>query len=678
MKKKTILILMLVAGICAQAKADLLSEILTNKWAAKTVKTSVIDSILNADSKDPAPRWSLTYENKQKCFRRSFVADYFIVDNQKNTRTHLSDTLVRDAVMSPNGRYIAFIKGHNLFVHKLDYGTEVAVTTDEDPDILNGVADWLYEEEFGCTHIFEWAPDSKTLAFVRLDEHAVPTFTWQEMLDSVSTYPVNRSVRYPRAGEANAKASVCLYDIQYKDVKTVEIGETEYVPRLHWHGDQLMIQKLNRDQNKMEVLECNPKSTVSKLWYKEECKEGWVDYADFDEWQWLSNGNVIVVNSKSGWRQAYLYSKQGKQQQQLTQEGVDLTKVYGYDEKNKTLFGVLSTEIGNQVVDGLGYNADKKTGMHTLYVSKDGTRFIDRYEDTETPYLYTLYQRKGKQFSEVEVAALTKVNQANQTLAERWQAQGLNNMEFFSFTTERGDEINGWMILPPDLDEANKYPVVMLQYSGPDSQRVLDRWNKRWEHALAALGYIVVCVDGRGTAGRGSQWRFATYMRLGQREAEDLISAARWLQQMPYVDGSRMCLGGWSYGGFETLMTMSQPNSPFRCGFAIAPVTDFRLYDSGYTERFMRRPQVNEAGYMGCDLTAMASRLKGNLLLVHALADDNVHCQQTWRYINALVEAGKQFEMQIYPDDNHSLLKPANKEHMHRRVLSFLENNLQQ
>lgn len=678
MRKKLLFIMLVAAGICAQAKADLLSEILTNKWAAKTVKTRVTDSILNVGNDEPAPRWSLTYENKQKRFRRSFEADYFIVDSQKKTRTHLSDTIVRDAVLSPNGRYIAFIKGNNLYVHKLDYGTEVAVTTNEDPDILNGVADWLYEEEFGCTHLFEWAPDSKTLAFVRLDEHAVPTFTWQEMLDSVSTYPVNRSLRYPRAGEANAKATVCLYDLQYKDIKTIEVGEVEYIPRLHWNGDQLMIQKLNRDQNKMEILSCNPKSTVCKLWYKENCNDGWVDYADFDEWQWLSNGNVVVVNSKSGWRQAYLYSKQGKQLQQLTEEGRDLMKVYGYDEKEKTLYGLISTEIGTQVLGGIGYNADKKTGMHTLYFSKDLKRMIDRYEDTETPYHYTMYEKSRKEWKEVEVEELAAVNHKNEQLAERWQALGLNNMEFFTFTTERGDAINGWMILPPEFDETQKYPVIMLQYSGPDSQRVLDRWKKNWEHALGEMGYIVVCVDGRGTGGRGCEWRFATYMRLGQKEAEDLISAAHWLQQMPYVDGSRMCIGGWSYGGFEALMTMSQSNSPFRCGFAIAPVTDYRLYDSGYTERFMRRPQVNDLGYAGSDLTAMAGKLKGNLLLIHGLADDNVHCQNTWRYVEALVQAGKQFEMQIYPDDNHSLRKPANREHMHRRLVQFLENNLQQ
>lgn len=303
---------------------------------------------------------------------------------------------------------------------------------------------------------------------------------------------------------------------------------------------------------------------------------------------------------------------------------------------------------------------------------------IDRYEDTETPYHYTMYEKSRKEWKEVEVEELAAVNHKNEQLAERWQALGLNNMEFFTFTTERGDAINGWMILPPEFDETQKYPVIMLQYSGPDSQRVLDRWKKNWEHALGEMGYIVVCVDGRGTGGRGCEWRFATYMRLGQKEAEDLISAAHWLQQMPYVDGSRMCIGGWSYGGFEALMTMSQSNSPFRCGFAIAPVTDYRLYDSGYTERFMRRPQVNDLGYAGSDLTAMAGKLKGNLLLIHGLADDNVHCQNTWRYVEALVQAGKQFEMQIYPDDNHSLRKPANREHMHRRLVQFLENNLQQ
>lgn len=306
--------------------------------------------------------------------------------------------------------------------------------------------------------------------------------------------------------------------------------------------------------------------------------------------------------------------------------------------------------------------------------SKDYKHYIDCYQSTRTPNRYALYTT-GKE----DMTTLL----SNEPVRDAWEALGIPEMEFFTFATERGDTLHGWQILPKDFDKSKRYPVVMFQYSGPASQRVLNRWRKRFEYYLASQGYVVVSVDGRGTDARGRAFRNATYMQLGLREAEDQISTAQYLQTLPYVDGGRIAIVGWSYGGFEALMCMSkQPRvaegqTPlFRCGIAIAPVTSWRLYDSAYTERYMRRPQVNDRGYDISDLTKLAADLQGKLLIVHGLADDNVHVQNTFLYTEALVQAGKQFEMQIYPDDNHFLRNRSNYEHLHRRLLWFLENNL--
>ena len=323
-------------------------------------------------------------------------------------------------------------------------------------------------------------------------------------------------------------------------------------------------------------------------------------------------------------------------------------------------------------------------GTHDLHFSKDWTRCVHCYHSTTTPHTYTLCELKGERL-EAKGTVLD-----NDSILQAWKALGVNEKEFFTITTERGDVLNAWRILPKNFDAKKKYPVVMLQYSGPTSQRVLNNWRKRFGYALADAGYLVVNVDGRGTGARGRDWRNATYMQLGIKEAEDQISAAKYLKTLPYVDANRMAICGWSYGGYQTLMCLSVQSKAigdgqlaigngdlvWQCGIAIAPVTNWRLYDSAYTERFMRRPQVNEFGYEGTDLMQKAGDLTGQLLIVHGLADDNVHAQNTLLYTDALVKAGKQFEMQLYVDDNHSIRKPANNEHLHNRIMLFLENNL--
>ena len=463
-----------------------------------------------------------------------------------------------------------------------------------------------------------------------------------------------------------------------------------YLPRVTWTPltkptkkdeqptSDVVILHVNRDQNKMDVLKGNPKSTVCHPFYSEESKKYFVNYELFDQWQWLSDGRVIVLSEKDGYTQAYMYNSQGIEQRLLTPEERDITKVYGYDPVTQTLYyQAANTPMTRQVY---ALNIKKNTtncltqgeGTHDLRFSADWKRYVQCYHSTTTPHTYTLYKAIGN-----GQWAKEKVVLNNDSVLKAWQALGVNEKEFFTITTERGDVLNAWRILPKNFDKNKKYPVVMLQYSGPTSQRVLNNWRKRFGYALADAGYLVVNVDGRGTGARGRVWRNATYMQLGVKEAEDQISAAKYLKTLPYVDGDRMAICGWSYGGYQTLMCLSkQQEMVWQCGIAIAPVTSWRLYDSAYTERFMRRPQVNDFGYEGTDLMKMAGDLTGELLIVHGLADDNVHAQNTLLYTDALVKAGKQFEMQLYVDDNHSIRKPENNKHLHHRIMLFLQKNL--
>lgn len=697
--KQTRLLSLILIMLSAPLHADRLMEIMQG-YDAKTMSVAEMDSILENESGNAkGERYRLEHKNKQKLFRHSFFADYYLIDTQKKDTIPLSDVPVRDAAMSPNGKYVVYAKAdNNLYIYKVDFKTEVAITTTDNPEIFNGISDWLYEEEFGTTGLFAFSPDSKQLAFVRLDETEVPTFQWQTYLEDENgkvkspkgLYPTLHSLRYPKAGEQNASATICVYDIHYKTIRTMQLPEhmDGYLPRIRWTqlskptkkdeqpSSDLVILHLNRDQNKMDVLKGNPKSTICHPFYNEESKKYFVNYELFDQWQWLSDNRVIVVSEQGGYTQAYLYSSQGIEQRLLTPEERDVTKIYGYDEATQTLYYQAAPTPMSRHAYALNVRKNITTqltqgdGTHDLHFSADMRRYIHCYHSANMPHKYTLCDVKGEN---------DKVLLENDSILQAWKALGVNEKEFFTITTERGDVLNAWRILPKNFDETKKYPVIMLQYSGPTSQRVLNNWRKRFGYSLADAGYIVVCADGRGTGARGREWRNATYMQLGVKEAEDQMSVAQYLQTLPYVDGERIAICGWSYGGYQTLMCLSKQSdkSPlFKCGIAIAPVTSWRLYDSAYTERFMRRPQVNDFGYEGTDLMKMASELTGNLLLVHGLADDNVHAQNTLLYTDALVKAGKQFEMQLYVDDNHSIRKPANYAHLHHRIMLFLENNL--
>lgn len=663
---------------------SVLSGILSGEYNAKTLSTAEQDSILTAlcppvEEEGVSTRYRLEKENEEQLFRHSQVADWYIFDTQKNKRKALGEGLqlgqVRDAKMSPNGRYVAFAKDNNLYIHKLDFGTEVAVTKDENPDIINGVADWLYEEEFGTTALFAWSPDSKMLAFVRLDETEVPTFSWDVYGDT--QYPTSESLRYPKAGCKNAKASVCVYDVATKGIQRLQVtGEgvqDVYFPRLRWYNaTTLFVQRVNRDQNKMEIFSCNAKSTVSYPWYSEESKKYFVDYSLFDQWLWLSDGKMIVLSEQEGWRRAYLYGSDGVKTRALTPEGIDVTALYAADEKAQILYYQAASTPATRQIYGVSLKAgatpvqiSEGEGMHSARFSHDARYIIECYQSFQTPNTYTLYKaEKGKWKKE-------RVLEDNNALREAWQANQLPEPQLMKI-----NGLEAMLMLPESSNPLTPNPLIVMHYSGPASQRVLNRWRKRFEYALVEAGYAVLIVDPRGSDCKGRAWRNETYMSLGMKEAEDLIAAAKAIGEREDIDANRMALMGWSYGGYQTLMTMSQKGHPFKAGVAIAPVTDWKLYDSAYTERYMRRPQVNARGYKEASLIPRAKDLTGQVLIIHGTGDDNVHVQQTMQYIDALVQADKDFEMQLYPDDNHFLKKGNNAKHMHRKILEFLGRNL--
>lgn len=714
MEYKSKYLVLLVAAMMMwplMVSADGLDDILTGKYNAKTLSEAEIDSVLNGVAEVEASalaslgRYRLEYENREQLFRHSWKADCYIVDTQKKgARWKLTEGKVRDVQFSPNGKYIVYAKeDNNLYIYKLDYKSEVAITHDGydalerdkyiGNSIYNGISDWLYEEEFGATAMYEFSPDSKSVAYVRLK-----TRTKMTPLFGGTAYTTD-SIPYVFAGGENPAATVCVYDIASKAIKEMRLDEKKdaYLPRIRWtnivenskygaktvNEPMLMVLRLNRDQNEEEVWECNAKSAVSRLWYKETSRTFCVNYELFDEWIWLADNRVILLSEKSGWKQAYLYSATGLEQKQLTRDGMDITALYGYDDATKQLYyQAAPTPETRQcyvvnVAKGLGAQLTTGEGTHSLWLSDDMKRYVECNHSVDMPHVYTTGKVENGKLKEEKVVL------DNAELAAEWQAADYPEKKFFSFTTAQGVELRGWMLRPDNRKQVagNRYPVVITQYSGPSSQRVLNGWRKRFEYALAQEGYIVVCVDPRGTDCRGTKWRAETYMQLGEKEAADQLALAQYMAKQKDVDASRIAMIGWSYGGFQVIRTLEEQGAIQRTkntaaliskGVAIAPVTDWRLYDSAYTERWMRRPEVNEGGYNAADLTRRAADLKGKLLLVHGMADDNVHVQHTMRMAEALNEAGVDYTMQIYPGDNHFLRKGRHYRDLHERILNFL------
>lgn len=611
-----------------------------------------------------------------KIYRRSATAAYYVYTARTNTIEPLSDdNVIQAAAFSPNGRMVAFARHNNLFIKKLDFGTEIAITTDGAKNsIINGTPDWVYEEEFGLTRCFEWSADSKLLAYIRFDESDVHEFSFQTF---TADYPTLTTYKYPRAGSLNAQVSLRVYDVQNRTTKTMQTGDDTdiYLPQIRWNNDAetLTAVRLNRNQTMLDLLAFNARSGVGKRLYHEQ-SDTYIDYANLNCLHFCADNSFIIMSDKNGYRALYHFEPTGTLIKQWTTgaEQAEITDFYGYDEKTGTIYfqSTLGSPTERYVVSARNNNLviyDRRHGWQTAEFSKNFKYAIYNFSNSTTPDCYTIINSKGKTVRTLE---------DNAALAAQFEQMQLPVKEFVQFTTDDGITLNGWIVKPKNTTNDQPLPLVMLQYSGPDSQEARNRWDLGWEYYLAQSGYVVACVDGRGTGGRGRNFRTCTYKHLGEIEAQDQIAAAHYLGNLDYVDAERIAIWGWSYGGFMTLYCMTHGNGTFKAGIAIAPVTDWRYYDTAYAERFMQRPQENDRGYNTSSLMDKADRLQGQLLLIHSTADDNVHTQQTWLYIEKLVEAGKQFEMQMYPNKNHSILGAKTRLHLYTRCTDFLNKNL--
>jgi len=625
------------------------------------------------------------YINRIRIYRRSFTAEYFVWDIKTKQLFPVSTHGVqRLATISPDGTQVAFVRDNNLFITELKTGNETQVTFDgEFNKIINGAPDWVYEEEFEYNQAFSWSPDGKYLAFCRFDESKVKLFNMTVYEGKFpdrkenDLYPQNYDFKYPKAGEDNSVVSVYTYNVAMATTQMVEIGpETnQYIPRIRWvANNNLCVFRLNRLQNKLEFLYANPASGRSHVFYSEE-NARYIDEENFDNLTFIDHGaQFIFTSERDGWSHIYLYNGDGSLINQVTKGNWDVTEFLGYDAKNKKVY-YQSAETSPMQRDIYVIGSDGKDkkklstrpGTNDAVFSNGFRYYINYFSNASTPTLVTLRDAKGKQI---------RVLEDNKALKEKLTETNFVPQQFFTFTTSEGVVLNGWMIKPASFDPQKKYPVLMSQYSGPNSQEVLDQFSVGWEQVLAANGYIVVCVDGRGTGARGEEFRKMTYLELGKYETIDQIETAKYLGKQSYIDALRIGIWGWSYGGFMSLLCMTKGADYFKAGIAVAPVSNWRYYDNIYTERFMRTPQENAPGYDANSPINYVDSLKGKLLICHGSADDNVHLQNTMEISEAFVQANKQFDMFIYTNRNHSIYGGNTRYHLYTKMLNFIKENL--
>lgn len=608
-------------------------------------------------------------------YRRSFNTSYYLYNVSRNELEPLSEkeNTQQMAHFSPNGRLVAFASGNNLYIKKLMYGTEIQITKDGQlNEIINGTPDWVYEEEFGLTCCFIWSKDSKLLAWTRFDEKDVKEFAFDKY-----DYPYDNSYKYkyPKAGETNSSVSVHVYDVENRTTKQMDCGEGNdiYFPIMKWTNDPnvFALVRMNRNQTELDLLSVNARSGVATALVREKENE-YIDYENYNCLTFMDDNSFVALSERDGWKHIYMYNQNGMMLKQLTKGNWEVTDLYRYDIKTGECWFQATKE---KSTERHIYKLDKK-GKITCLDNKPGTHsavvtphyLIDDFSDAETPDIFTLYDSKGKKIRTI---------MDNSALKETIASYQLPKKEFFTLKTAEGVELNAWIVKPKEMKSGKKYPLVMVQYSGPGSQEVKNKYTMDWEMYLAMEGYVVACVDPRGTGARGRQFRNESYKQLGIIETHDQIEAAKVLGQMEFVDAKRICIWGWSYGGFMALNCMiNGGGSIFKAGIAIAPVTDWRLYDSTYTERFMQTPQSNDRGYEKSEIISKAGQLKGKLLLCHGTADDNVHIQHSMLFVENMIKAGVDFEMQVYPNKNHSILGNETRLHLYRRFNKFIKDNL--
>lgn len=607
-------------------------------------------------------------------YRHSSFGKYLVYDINSKSITEVDSDFIQEPLFSPDSKKVAFVKNNNIFIKNLTTSETTQVTFDgKKNELLNGIADWVYEEEFSFVRAFEWNSDSNQLAFIKFNEREVPEFSMD--IYGTELYPTQEVFKYPKAGEKNAVVTLHSYNVSTKTTTSIKLENYEYIPRIKWSNkpNLLSVMTLNRHQNDLRLYFIDTQNNQPKLVLQETDKA----YVDIhDNLTFLSDNSFIWTSEKDGFNHIYHYDESGKLKNQLTKGTWEVTNLYGVDEKNKFVY-YQSVEDGsiNRSVYVIGLNGKNKKRLNTAIgtnsasFSKNFKYYINTFTDANTPAYYTLHQSNGAKLKDIIT---------NENLKNKYAEYNFSPKEFFTLKTTNGN-FNAWIIKPTNFDASKKYPLLMYQYSGPGSQTVNNTWtssNDLWHQHLAQQGYAVVCVDGRGTGFKGAEFKKMTYKELGKYEVIDQIEAAKELGKLAYIDASRIGIWGWSYGGFMSSNAILKGNDVFKMAIAVAPVTNWRYYDSIYTERFMQTPQENPTGYDDNSPINHVDKLKGSYLLVHGTADDNVHVQNTMQMVEALTQANRQFEWAVYPDKNHGIYGGKTRHHLFQKMTDFILKNL--
>ncbi len=615
---------------------------------------------------------------QESIYRRSSKAVFYTYDTKTKELDLVSDLgKIQYATFSPDATKVAFVFENNLYYKDLKTGKTEQLTIDGSKnELIFGATDWVYEEEFSFAKAFWWSPDSKKIAYLGFDESEVKEFMMPYYKDGM--YPEYVTFKYPKVGEKNSDVFSFIYNLENEETVPVDIGEDyEYIPRLKWTQDpnQLCVFKMNRWQNELELLLADAKTGSTKTLLKEKNKY----YIDIhDNLTFLENGKQFIWTSEmSGYNHVYLYGMDGKKIRQITKGDWEVTDLYGVDEKSGTIYYQAAEDSPMErhvySVNLKGKKKKKltpKKGTNNVQFSSTFSYFVNTHSTANNPASYSVFALNGNEVRNIVDNSRLKISMKD---------YGAVPVEFFNFNTSEGVKLNGWMIKPANFDENKKYPVFMTEYGGPGSQKVTDSWdafNYWWYQMLAQKGYIVACVDNRGTGGRGEEFKKMTYLQLGKYETIDQIEAAKWLGAKPYVDEDRIGIFGWSYGGYLSSLCILKGNDVFKSAIAVAPVTSWKWYDTVYTERYMRTLEENEAGYKENSPVYFADQLKGNYLLVHGIADDNVHFQHAAEMAAALVNANKQFDTYIYTNKNHGIYGGPTRLHLYTKMTNFLLEKL--
>lgn len=643
------------------------------------------DYVLSPDGKR-----MLIQTKTERIYRRSFKADFYIYNIESRRLDRLSDGDKQQIpTWSPDGQQVAFVRGGNIFLVKLLYdNAEIQVTKDgKFNEVINGLPDWVNEEEFGFNSALTFNADGTMICWIRYDESKVKTYSLEmykgmkPAKEEYDTYPGFYSYKYPKAGEDNSTVSAWSYDIKSHKINRLQVplDADGYMPRIKPTNDpmRIVVYTMNRHQNDLCLYAVNPRSTVAQLIIKEHVDK-YVREEAMEGVKFVGD-KILLPSDRSGYTKLYIYNMNGQLQRTIGDGNYDITSVYGYDPKTGDVYyqaaalGATDRQVYVTHKNGKTVRLTDREGWNTAFFSGDFQYFVNTWSDYNTPYVFTTRTREGKLINTIE---------DNKAVKQLVSDYGFCKREPFSFTTSEGVVLNGWMVKPKDFDANKKYPVIMHQYSGPGSQQVTNSWSAgsmgqggAFDSYLAQEGFIVVSVDGRGTGGRGSEFEKCTYLNLGNLESKDQVETALYVGSLPYVDKERIGIWGWSYGGFNTLMSMSEGRGVFRAGVAIAPPTNWKYYDSVYTERYMRTPKENPDGY-ATNPIERAPKLHGALLICHGTADDNVHPQNTYEYSEALVQADKDFRELFYTNRNHSIFGGNTRNHLLRQVAQFFKTEL--